>query len=83
MWYGETVTREYQAEMSDKVHTIILIRNGSFNTSFTAKSLEELEDYLPSSMKGNLQNAVCYGQEKFYQGETRYNLLYSYWNLME
>lgn len=69
--------------MSDKVHTIVVIRNGSFNTSFTAKSVEELEDYLPKSMNCSLKNAVYYGQEKFYQGETKYNLLYSCWDIMK
>lgn len=69
--------------MSDKIHTIVIVRNGKFNSSFTAETVEELRDYLPTSMHQHLEDAMYYGQKKFYQGCTKYNLLYTNWNIIE
>lgn len=66
-----------------KVHTLVILRDGKINTQFTGSTLEELEHYIPSTMMPDLKEAVYYGQSKFYQGDTKYNLMYSYWEVME
>lgn len=66
-----------------KVHTLVILRNGKVNTQFTGSTLEELEHYIPATMMPELKEAVHYGQSKFYQGDTKYNLMYSCWEIME
>lgn len=66
-----------------KVHTLVILRNGKVSTQFTGSTIGDLENYIPVSMMMELKEAVHYGQSKFYQGDTKYNLMYSCWEVME